>query len=693
MFSQAFHRKSSEFFLFPLAAFLLFLTGCVATPVATVGPAKKSVFLKNPYAKNLVVFVHGIDGDPISTWTHDEGGDVFYWPKGLVEDSAYNRADVLSFGYESVCGSLPDVAGISRQLQQTLNELLGSRDYESISFVAHSTGGWIVRQFILDQLGDLVRQVRVENIVTLGTPGLSGNLQKVATFVCKDQGNELLKAGGFLDALNDRWRERFIFSRQTATFQYSAGYELVPVISVGKIVDKDSATYLSHSVQGLMKNHTQLTMPNGHDDPVYIWVRQQLQRSSADPRLRQYADAESVRIEEVIRLLQSELHGTDLKPVLSWIDHGDLDEALAFLYSHEAKESPVKMARGHFVRGQLYELKLDYRNALENYKAAIQLTPGNVGYLKEAGVLSLISGDYESANQYFQKAADGDLKTLGSNHPDIAAHWNHLGDTARRRGDNAEAIVYYQKARDGFLKTIGPYHPLMAKIWSNLGWVQYSNGDYDGAIASWEKATEGDLRNWGENHPNLARNLNHLGSAWMARGEVDKAIAYYEKAMQSDIKNFGLNHADVAMGWSQLGDAVREKGNNEKATEYYEKAASGFLAAYGFHHPNVAVQWENLGSTLRARGDYDRAIEYYEKALESNRKNLGSGHAQVARDLNNLGAVWSSKRDYDRAIVFFEEARDIFKKNGMTRSSEKVEKNLSIAVKNKSLKNPVSLAP
>ncbi len=693
MFSKPFHPKIGLCVWVACAAIILLLSACVSTPMTQVGPAKKSVFLKNSYSKHLVVFVHGINGDPVASWTHGEGSGSFYWPEGLVSDSTYNRAEVLSFGYESDCGSSFDLKTVGRQLADTINELQEQKNYKTISFVAHSTGGWVVRDYILGHHSDLIREVPVENIITLGTPGLNRNMQRIAAFVCGNKSGDFSKAGGDLEALNERWRQRFLFSGNGGTFLHSAGYELVPTQSLGKIVHQDSAVYLSHTVQALMKSHVQLAMPNGRDDPVYIWVRQQLLRFAPDPRLRQYADAETIRIEEVIRLLQAELQGTDLQPVLSFLDHGDLDEALAFVYARESEGDLAALARDFFVKGQIHEVKLDYRNALANYRNALQLAPENHEYLKEAGVLSLILGDYESATQYFKKASDGDLKTLGSNHPDIAAHWNNLGDAARKQGDNVRAIEYYQKARESFTATIGADHPLMSQINSHLGSVQYRNGDFDGAIESWEKAVEGDLRNWGEDHPNLARNFNHLGSAWMAKGEVDKAIAYYEKAMQSDIKNFGPDHADVAMGWSQLADAAREKGDLDKAVEYYEKAVKGFIASYGPDHPNVAVQWNHLGSVWRSKGDYDRGIQYYEQALASNRKNLGSDHPHVARDLNNLGAAWSSKRDYDRAIPYFEEARNIFKQQGMMQSQKKVETNLNTARKNKSLKNPIYASP
>lgn len=668
-----------------ITGFLIFLPllislGCASSQVFRVGSSGKSILIKNFRAKKLVVFVHGFKGDSLGSWNQENNGDFLFWPEALAKDPAFKRFDVLSFGYESDCSSGFNFPEIASRLSEAVDELSAAKRYESLSFVAHSLGGVVVREFILSGHEDLIRAVPVERIITLGTPNLRTSVKKMASFVCGKQDGK--GANALLNSLNQRWLNRFE-SGGKGSWSHSAGYELVPIASLGKIVEKDSAVHLALTARGFMKNHDQIAKLNGRKDPLYLWVRRQLLNARPDSRVRNYTDGEDVRIEEVIRNLQAVAQGTDKQKILKLVDRGDLDAALAVLHERQDKKAdPDKRAFDRFVKARIYELKFDRGNALANYRAAAELAPENLAYRREAAVFLLISGDEKAASRYFDHSGENGLESAESGHPSIAAHWNKLGDASRRKGDNEEAIGHYEKALHSFQKTLKPDHPALSGIRRNLGVVRYRNGEYDQAIGNWSKAAESDLKNDGADHPNMASDWNHLGSAWLAKGEFDEAIGYFERGLKSNLKNFGPNYSEVAYGRSQLGDAWRKKGSSDKAIEYYEQAEKGYLAAYGPDHPDLAVLWNNMGSALRAKGDYDQAILKYGKALALNQKTLGSDHAQVGRNWNNMGAAWSSRERYDRAIQCFEKAAAIFEKSGMTRGLERVNKNLIAARKN-----------
>lgn len=686
MLFNSIHRFPFHGIRLVIIAIILMSLGCATSQPHSVGPSRSSLHFENSRADKLVVFVHGLGGDPVKTWTLENikrGGD---WPQSLFEDPSLKGVNVLSFGYESHCDAPLEIPKIAIQLKKTLNELLIKNRYDSISFVAHDLGGGVVREFILSEHHHLDHMTPIDNVIMLATPNSGGRLLNFVSYHCPDAvRGDPLGLRKFLVTLNDRWEKRFGPGSMGETGNYAAGFEMVPIITIGKIVEKDSAVANFHTAQGFMKNHPQMARPSGHGDPLYLWVRQQLLDSEPDPRVRQVADAEVIRIEEVIRHLQSELMGTDREQALKFIDDGEIDAALAFLYRQKVGEDPAAKAQDHFIKAQFHELNFDSGNALDNYKSAVRLAPENSNYLKQTGSYLLILGDYSQASQYLQKASVNGLKSLETSHPKIADHWNNLGDEARNRGDNKQAIEYYEKALDSFLKSVGPDHPLLTQIWTHLGLVRFRNGDHDEAIANWEKAVQGAIKHFGEDHSDLAKNWNYLGSAWLAKGDLDKALDYFEKALERNQRNYGSNHPEVGFGLSQIGEIWRKKGNGEKAIEYYEKAAKSYEAVHGPDHLNLAALWNNLGSALRAKGDFDRAQLNFEKALRINKKTLGPVHAQVARDLNNLGAVLSSKDEYDRAIEYFEKAQAIFEKEGMTRSLETVNKNLKAAHKNKSL--------
>jgi hypothetical protein len=147
-----------------------------------------------------------------------------------------------------------------------------------------------------------------------------------------------LKPGreGFIDSLNERWRERFLQHENEQTFRFSAGYEIAPVnIITGRIVEKDSAVYFAQQTQGFLKDHIHIAKSYGKNDPLYLWVRQQLLKKAPDPGVPLYDDAEVQRLETIIDQMQKELAGTDLEEALQLINRGEIKQARALLQKNK----------------------------------------------------------------------------------------------------------------------------------------------------------------------------------------------------------------------------------------------------------------------------------------------------------------------------------------------------------------------
>ena len=116
-------------------------------------------------SSTLIVFVHGIFGDPRGTWAET--------PHTLMMFPALAEADWGSFGY--------DTALIYRRdSKQTLDQLLlwirtHAQQYQSIFFVAHSMGGLLVRDLcaklaLSDRQSDLTLFVKIRHGFLVATP-------------------------------------------------------------------------------------------------------------------------------------------------------------------------------------------------------------------------------------------------------------------------------------------------------------------------------------------------------------------------------------------------------------------------------------------------------------------------------------------------------------------------------------------
>jgi protein SERAC1 len=103
----------------------------------------------NPEAKLDVVFVHGLGGDPVTTWsiTNDSEG---FWPRWLAVD--LSAANVWSAGYDSslFVGALTGAGSSLHDRSTVLLDFLISKSLgqRPILFVTHSLGGLIVKQML-----------------------------------------------------------------------------------------------------------------------------------------------------------------------------------------------------------------------------------------------------------------------------------------------------------------------------------------------------------------------------------------------------------------------------------------------------------------------------------------------------------------------------------------------------------------
>ena len=255
------------------------------------------------------------------------------------------------------------------------------------------------------------------------------------------------------------------------------------------IVEKDSAVEFSHRTRAFIRDHSQIAKPVSEEDKLYRWARQEL-TAVTETSLLAYSESEEKRFREIIPQLQKNLSGAELEKALKLLASGRLPEAQALLSRFEKEEDQEieRIAKIRFSRAQVYELELDYPNALKYYERAVQLTPENTLYLAYAGFLQDKLGHYNKAIDYFEKALASDLKSFGPEHPKVAIDWNNLGAAWDSKGHYDKAFDYYEKALASDLKSFGPEHPDVAIDWNNLGAAFYNKKEYARALSYFEKA-------------------------------------------------------------------------------------------------------------------------------------------------------------------------------------------------------------
>jgi pimeloyl-ACP methyl ester carboxylesterase len=97
-------------------------------------------------APGIIVFVHGLFGDSVSTWTNKD--TKAYFPKLLTQDPIFDGWNIYAVQYPSpIINSTLSIDELADTVRSDLEsiDLLG---YDNVVFISHSLGGLVTRAFL-----------------------------------------------------------------------------------------------------------------------------------------------------------------------------------------------------------------------------------------------------------------------------------------------------------------------------------------------------------------------------------------------------------------------------------------------------------------------------------------------------------------------------------------------------------------
>lgn len=100
-----------------------------------------------PNQPKVIVFVHGVDGDSVATWTNDV--TRAYWPGLIANDADFGNANIYVLSYPSPV--LRKSLSINELGETMRRSLLADKvlDHPEVIFLSHSMGGLVTRAFLL----------------------------------------------------------------------------------------------------------------------------------------------------------------------------------------------------------------------------------------------------------------------------------------------------------------------------------------------------------------------------------------------------------------------------------------------------------------------------------------------------------------------------------------------------------------
>jgi len=207
-------------------------------------------------------------------------------------------------------------------------------------------------------------------------------------------------------------------------------------------------------------------------------------------------------------------------------------------------------------------------------------------------------------------------KTLGENHPAVAATLNNLAVLYGKRGKYKEAEPLCKRALEIREKVLGKDHPDVAKQLNNLALLCQNQGKYEEVEKYYQRALEIYESKLGPDDPNVAKTKNNLASAYLKQGKYkDAEILYKQVLTRAHEREFGAIDGDNKTIWQVAEEREENKGQNKANVPYGDYG--GWHKAAKVDSPTVTTTLKNLGALYRRQGKYEAAETLEDCAMRS----------------------------------------------------------------------------
>ncbi|KAI4896853.1 hypothetical protein NFI96_016917, partial [Prochilodus magdalenae] len=210
-------------------------------------------------------------------------------------------------------------------------------------------------------------------------------------------------------------------------------------------------------------------------------------------------------------------------------------------------------------------------------------------------------------------------KTLGEDHPSVAATLNNLAVLFGKRGKFIEAEPLCKRALELREKVLGRDHPDVAKQLNNLALLCQSQGKYEEVEYYYCRALEIYEQSLGLDDALVAKTKNNLASCYLKQGKYKEAeILYKEILTRAHEKEFGIVDAENKPIWMHAEEKEENKGLAHEDPHYSEQMA--WYKASKVNSPIVNTSLRNLAVLYRQQGKTQAAEMLEEYTLKTRKQ-------------------------------------------------------------------------
>jgi triacylglycerol esterase/lipase EstA (alpha/beta hydrolase family) len=174
--------------VYEMTYFLRFL--CVFLLIghwSVIAQAQESKYVRrNAQNEKVIIFVHGVVGDAISTWTNKAANS--YWPQLIASDESFDNSNIYVFNYPTApLGRNLSINELAENMRLQLNadQVL---KHKELVFLSHSMGGLITRSFLLKYRENATK---VGFLYFFATPTEGSPTARLATLITKSGANQI----------------------------------------------------------------------------------------------------------------------------------------------------------------------------------------------------------------------------------------------------------------------------------------------------------------------------------------------------------------------------------------------------------------------------------------------------------------------------------------------------------------------
>jgi len=243
---------------------------------------------------NVIIFIHGLLGDPFGTWKNPKSGKCLH--EYIAEDPDLKEYDVYSFEYKS---NFHFIRYDFRAVAKILNtEIAGRLSGENIIFVTHSQGGIVATQYLVDLLeeGNVNAIEHILGVIYLAVP-FGGSLLGTLMGRIHKQIDSLRMFGEELNLLLSNW------------YRYTHGTKGNPAMKEA----------ISNVRRLILYGAQDQVVPDGSSNPVYLGA--EMFMVDEDHRSICKVDNTSIVFLQMKKFIQQICSIKIVPPMILWI-HG-----------------------------------------------------------------------------------------------------------------------------------------------------------------------------------------------------------------------------------------------------------------------------------------------------------------------------------------------------------------------------------